>query len=432
MSTGVERAQADVLHSLYGVGTDITVTRSGPGSGPAGFQVGGGPDTRRVSRDQIVTGSGRASFDASEARRIAQANGVADAVGGLDLTMIHLNGKLPSFDIGQGATGGGPVAQPSVAVTPGQLRIDTTSLAGVDTSDLSMGPLAGTEVTSGRTLQAADADRAVAGVGSSYAQDQELSVGDSITIRGRDFEVVGIVTASAQGSGGSDVYLPLARAQALAGLKGRINTVYVKASGSGAIATAKRAIQDVDPDATVMTSADLANEVTGSLSSAGNLARTLGSWLSVAALAAAIVIATLLTLAAVGRRTREIGTLKAIGWRTRRVVGQIMGETVLLGLVGGALGIAIGVAGAWIVTQVAPTLTATLPGGQGFAGPAGPGGQGADAFSRSISVVLHAPVSVGLVGISVGLALLGGVIAGLFGGWRAARLRPADAMRQVV
>jgi ABC-type antimicrobial peptide transport system permease subunit len=317
-------------------------------------------------------------------------------------------------------------------VTPGQLRIDTTSLAGVDTSDLSMGPLAGTEVTSGRTLQAADADRAVAGVGSSYAQDQELSVGDSITIRGRDFEVVGIVTASAQGSGGSDVYLPLARAQALAGLKGQINTVYVKASGSDAIATAKRAIQDVDPDATVTTSADLANEVTGSLSSAGNLARTLGSWLSVAALAAAIVIATLLTLAAVGRRTREIGTLKAIGWRTRRVVGQIMGETVLLGLVGGALGIAIGVAGAWIVTQVAPTLTATLPGGQGFAGPAGPGGQGADAFSRSISVVLHAPVSVGLVGISVGLALLGGVIAGLFGGWRAARLRPADAMRQVV
>jgi ABC-type antimicrobial peptide transport system permease subunit len=432
MSTGVEQAQADVLHSLYGVGTDITVTRSGSGSGPAGFQVGGGPDTRRVSRDQIVTGPGRASFDGSEARRIARANGVADAVGGLDLTMIHLNGKLPSFDIRQGATGGGPVAQPSVAVTPGQLRIDTTSLAGVDTSDLSMGPLAGTEVTSGRTLQAADADRAVAVVGSSYAQDQDLSVGDSITIRGSDFEVVGVVTASAQGSGGSDVYLPLARAQALAGLKGQINTVYVQASGSDAIATAKRAIQDVDPDAMVTTSADLANEVTGSLSSAGNLARTLGSWLSVAALAAAIVIATLLTLAAVGRRTREIGTLKAIGWRTRRVVGQIMGETVVLGLVGGALGIAIGVAGAWIVTQVAPTLTATLPGGQGFAGPAGPGGQGADAFSRSISVVLHAPISVGLVGIAVGLALLGGVIAGLFGGWRAARLRPADAMRQVV
>jgi ABC-type lipoprotein release transport system permease subunit len=96
------------------------------------------------------------------------------------------------------------------------------------------------------------------------------------------------------------------------------------------------------------------------------------------------------------------------------------------------LGIAIGVAGAWIVTQVAPTLTATLSGGQGFGGPGGPGGPGADAFSRSISVVLHAPISVGLVATAVGLALLGGLIAGLFGGWRAARLRPADAMRQVV
>jgi putative ABC transport system permease protein len=37
-----------------------------------------------------------------------------------------------------------------------------------------------------------------------------------------------------------------------------------------------------------------------------------------------------------------------------------------------------------------------------------------------------------LVAMAVGLALAGGVIAGLFGGWRAARLRPADAMRQVV
>jgi ABC-type antimicrobial peptide transport system permease subunit len=431
MATGVERAQGDVLHSLYGVGTDITVTRSGDGAGPAGFRIGAASDTQRVSRDQIVTGPGRASFGAAEARRIARSDGVADAVGGLDLTLIHLNGKLPSFDLkqgGQGATAQAPVTQPSVAVTPGQLNIDSTSLAGVDTSNLTLGPLSGMEVTAGRTLQASDATRPVVVIDSSYAQDQDLSVGDTITIRGKDFQVVGIVTASAQGSGGSDIYLPLARAQALAGLQGQVNTVYVKATSSDAIATAKQAIQQVDPDATVTTSADLASQITGSLSSAANLARTLGSWLSVAALAAAIVLATLLTLAAVGRRTREIGTLKAIGWRTRRVVGQIMGETVVLGVVGGAIGIAIGVAGAWVVTTVAPSLTATLSSGQGFVA----GGPGADPFSRTISVALHAPISVGLVAAAVGLALVGGVIAGLFGGWRAARLRPADAMRQVV
>ncbi|TMK87830.1 MAG: FtsX-like permease family protein, partial [Actinobacteria bacterium] len=176
---------------------------------------------------------------------------------------------------------------------------------------------------------------------------------------------------------------------------------------------------------------DLAKQVTGSLSSASNLATKLGSWLSIAALVTAIALATLLTLAAVGRRVREIGTLKAIGWRTRRVVGQVMGETLVLGLIGGALGIGLGIAGAWVVTKVAPSLTATVSSAQGLVGPGG-GGPGGNPFSRTISVALHAAVTPALVATAVGLSLAGGGIAGLFGGWRAARMRPADAIRRVV
>jgi putative ABC transport system permease protein len=435
MASGVEQAQGDVLHSLYGVATDITVTRSGDGQGPAGFRVGAGEDAQKVSRDQIVTGPGQAPFDASEVDQIAGADGVADAVGGLELTLIHLNGKLPTFDVGQGPTtgtsNGTAQAPPSVAVTPGQLNIATSSLSGVDTSDASLGPLAGTRVVSGRSFDASDAKRPVAVLDGDYAAQEDLAVGDTLTIRGTDFRVVGIVEASAQGSGGSDIYLPLAKAQALAGLKGQIDTVYVKATSSETIAAAKRAIQRVDPDATVTTSADLAEQVTGSLSSAANLASSFGSWLSIAALATAIVLATLLTLAAVGRRTREIGTLKALGWRTRRVVGQIMGETLVLGAIGGVVGIALGIAGAWVVTEVAPSLTATIANGPSFEGPGG-AADGGDPFLRTISVALHAPISASLVAAAVGLALAGGLIAGMFGGWRAARLRPADAMRQVV
>ena len=60
---------------------------------------------------------------------------------------------------------------------------------------------------------------------------------------------------------------------------------------------------------------------------------------------AAFVLAALLTTAAVNRRVREFGTLKAMGWHSRRIVGQVLGESVVQGLVGGALGVGLGVLG---------------------------------------------------------------------------------------
>ena len=61
--------------------------------------------------------------------------------------------------------------------------------------------------------------------------------------------------------------------------------------------------------------------MTGSLSSTAKLANELGKWLSVLVLIAAFAVASLLTMAAVSRRAREFGTLKALGWRSRRIVG---------------------------------------------------------------------------------------------------------------
>jgi putative ABC transport system permease protein len=109
----------------------------------------------------------------------------------------------------------------------------------------------------------------------------------------------------------------------------------------------------------VTTSSDLASEVTGSLSSASSLANNLGKWLAAAVLAAAFGLASLLTVSAVSRRVREFGTLKAIGWRSRRIIRQIMGEALVIGLIGRAAGVALGYAGAALVQSLAPPLTAT-------------------------------------------------------------------------
>jgi ABC-type lipoprotein release transport system permease subunit len=51
--------------------------------------------------------------------------------------------------------------------------------------------------------------------------------------------------------------------------------------------------------------------------------------------------------------------------------------------------------------------------------------------ASTVTVELGAPVSVQLAFLAVGLAVAGGLLAGAFGGWRAARLRPADALRRV-
>jgi len=68
-------------------------------------------------------------------------------------------------------------------------------------------------------------------------------------------------------------------------------------------------------------------------------------------------MARLLTAAAKSRRVREFGTLKALDWPTRRITGQVMGDAIATGLIGGVLGVALGYGGADLVSALAPALT---------------------------------------------------------------------------
>jgi len=110
-----------------------------------------------------------------------------------------------------------------------------------------------------------------------------------------------------------------------------------------------------------------------------------------------------------------------------------MGESVVEGVIGGIIGVAIGIAGALATAHFSPVLKATV-GQTSTAGGAGgfPGAASAlNQAAQTVNVHLTAPVSPQLVLLAVGLALAGGVLAGAFGGWRASRLRPADALRRV-
>jgi ABC-type lipoprotein release transport system permease subunit len=438
-SKGVSNGQGSVLQSLYGVGTDITVTQSptaGSGGGPhfnfQGKAGGSGSSSTNFSRDTLTSG-GLGTIKASSITTVAGQKDVSAAVGALVLNDVKLSGSIDGFGGSAGTPGKGSINSSSFSVT------------GVDPSDDSLGPLASGTITSGSGLTSADASKDVAVVDSNYAKSQSLKVGSKVTVAGTSFTVVGIVQAG-QGVTDSDVYIPLARAQALASMTDEVNTVYVSAASASDINTVASEISKALPTATVTTSSDLASEVTGSLSSASTLANNLGKWLAVAVLFAAFMLASILTMSAVSRRVREFGTLKAIGWTSSRIIRQIMGEALVIGVLGGLVGIGIGYGASAIVQAVAPPLTATTSasatgaagpgagaGGVGFGGAGGGGGFAGHAASAALAVSVHltAPVTLSVIGLAVVLAIAGGLIAGTLGGWRAVRLRPAAALSRV-
>jgi ABC-type antimicrobial peptide transport system permease subunit len=286
------------------------------------------------------------------------------------------------------------------------------------------------QIAEGRYLRANERDTAL--VSLAHAHEEGLEVGDSVEVSGKEFEVVGI-TDPPLGGEASDLYLPLSTLQRLSDRPGRINTLNVRAAGGDEVDAVASGIESSFRGSEVTTASDLADRVGGSLVDAQSLSDKLGIALAAIALGAAFLIATLLTLSAVNKRTRELGTLKALGWRQWLVVRQVTGEAMVQGLFGGLVGVVIGLAGAAFIGALGLDLEASVAGAPAAAGqgpPIGMFGQG-QVEAGSSTVSLDAPVDPALLLLAVALAVLGGLIAGAVGAGRAARLRPAEALRSV-
>ncbi|NUP24275.1 MAG: ABC transporter permease [Streptomyces sp.] len=460
VSSGMGKAQNKVLQSLYGLGTDMTVTKAAEPAANSSerprFQFDAQQDgsDEEQSTDRVMV-QGFQTLAGSTVTEVGSQSGVSDAVGGLSLQVIKVSGQFTRGEFQQdqssgGQQGGGPgqggsgsgSGQPQGEVRGGGADFDVNnySVYGTDVTKPALGPLTSSKITSGRTFKTTETNSKVVVADTSYAKEKKLKVGSTVTVKGTKFKVIGIATPDS-GDAAANLYIPLKQAQTLADAKDKVTTIYVKATDSQRIDSVKSAIQKNISGTTVTTSADLADTVSGSLSTASSLATSVGKWLSIAVLVAAFLVAGLLTSSAVSRRVREFGTLKALGWKSGRVTRQVVGEAMVNGLLGGALGIGLGLAGAYAVTAISPTLQAQLGGGSGGGGMGGPGGPGGGGFggggpgrqtaSTTLDVALTAPVSLTTVALAVGLAVTGGLIAGAFGGWRASRLRPADALRRV-
>jgi putative ABC transport system permease protein len=451
LSAGLDNAQASVLKPLTGVGTDMSVTRPFALTSSGTSSSNGGPPqlsaaeraeidkengNQRVNFANLTPGTkftqtsfrgSQISFPASNVTSISKLSGVAAASGGLTLNMTTVSGTVPAQSQlpQQGGGGGGPQGGGG----PRSADFSSVTVSGVDETNTALGAITPSQVTAGTYFTSASARQAIVDV--SYANTNSLKLGSTLKIGGKTYTVVGLAQTPLGGAS-SDVYINLEQLQQLSDRVGRVNTVYVRATSASQVDAVASEIGSTLSGSSVSSAKTLAAQITGSLTDAKNLTSKLGFVLELVGLLAAVGIASLLTLSSVTKRIRELGTLKAIGWPKRLVVRQVAGESLLQGLLGGVLGIAIGLAATLAISAFAPTLKATVasaaPSGFGFGG--GRFAQGAGtAASEAVKLTPH--VSIALVAVAVGLAVLGGLVSGAVGGLRASRLRPADALRHI-
>jgi ABC-type antimicrobial peptide transport system permease subunit len=450
LSTGLDRAQARILEPLTGVGTDMSVSRpidfssaangSFPqlsdkerqqlmeenGGGRFGLRNLGRPG-EKFSSDEFVSAA-QLSFPATELDELEQIDGVAAVAGGLTLNSVHIEGTVPDEIEHPPARFDSQEQQgPTLQVGPNNIDATSRTVSGVDETVKELGAITPGQVTSGRYFRAGAPREAI--LNESYAAREDLTVGDTLKLGGKTFTVVGVAETPLGGQS-SDVYVKLSQLQALSDRVGRVNTAYVRAESADDVSAVADRIEQTIAGASVTTASDLADRVSGTLVDAKNLAGSLGTALMIVGLLSAFLIASLLTLSSVTKRVRELGTLKALGWSQRLVVRQVTGESLIQGLLGGAFGVLLGIVGALVIGAFGPTLDATVSAVAEQGPRFGPFGQG-EVEPTATEVALDAPVSAQTVLWAVGLALLGGLVAGMAGSLRASRLRPADALRHI-
>jgi putative ABC transport system permease protein len=260
------------------------------------------------------------------------------------------------------------------------------------------------KVTQGRKLEAGDRGRVM--LGSKLAHENlNKSVGDTVTVLGETFEVVGIFESYIVYEDGS-VAMPLKEVQRLASRPGKITgfSVRVQKSPTDPDASVEAVRQQVlaltdDKGRPAKLSAKPAPEYVGSVSHL-KMVRAM-AWI-VSAIGMLIGVISMLNtmIMSVLERTQEIGILRAIGWPRSRVFRMILTEAVLISLAAAVLG-AIGATATTYVLSQFPQVNGFIEGGIAW------------------SVILEG------TGLSVLIALVGGAYPAI----RAARLLPTEAIR---
>jgi ABC-type antimicrobial peptide transport system permease subunit len=231
-------------------------------------------------------------------------------------------------------------------------------------------------------------------LGSAAAEMLKKAPGDIIYLTNSAFRVVGIYETG-DAFEDSAALLPLKDAQELVGKPRQVSVFYIQLKDPSLSERFVSRVERKYPDYSLSGMEEFANEQTmatmlrGYVWAIGGLAIILGGVGMMNA-----------QLMAVFERTREIGVLRAVGWSGRRVLWMILGETLLVSLLGGLLGVFIG----WFLLHLLSSNTVLL---------------GLATTTISTPLLIQAFVVV----------LILGLFGGLYPAWRASRMQPVEALR---
>jgi ABC-type antimicrobial peptide transport system permease subunit len=231
-------------------------------------------------------------------------------------------------------------------------------------------------------------------LGRAAAEDLDKRVGETFYLYESAYRIVGIYETGQPFEDGAAV-IRLEDAQAVSGKPQQVNAFLLKLRAGTDIDQLRQRIQRRFEELTATTSSDFAQEQ--------DMLQYVYvfSW-SVSLIAVVIggvgVMNTVLM--SVFERTREFGVLRAVGWHPLRILLMVLSESLVISLIGGAVGAALGVAAVRAVGNV-PGVSGFLPGA--------------------------IPLPTLAQGFAVALGL--GLVGGAFPAWKASRLLPAEAMR---
>ena len=230
-------------------------------------------------------------------------------------------------------------------------------------------------------------------IGTRYADLNNLSVGDNLTFLGHDFKVVGIFeTGSMMKDNG--VYTSLSKLQNISDTD-KVSSILVKTSEGVNDTIVSNNIKDKYENVSTLTSEEMSSmldDVIGILDAAS---------LAISGLAILVggigVINTMVMT--VYERTKEIGVLKSIGWKSGKILKMILGETLVITTLSGIIGALFGI----LISEVGVRIIGT----EGFS-------------------LVYTPKTFIL---AFGITLIVGIIGGLYPAYKASKLAPTEALR---